>query len=186
MKAAALALVFVITLNAAAQTTIRNYAPPNTTIGGITVVGLRPRAHVRAARSTIEPAARYRLQQITMSVDYQDTPFETVLNDLRRQGLKIIALWPALEAAGYAPDDLVTLTLDNVSAQQVLTLTLRALSAGGPQPLGFRHYDDVIEIAPQQPIAARKTTRVYYIADLSQPAVRAFDNQSRLINLPSR
>ena len=71
------------------------------------------------------------LQGTKISISYQDTPFDEVINDLRRSlSINIFVNWPALETVGIDRDEPVNIHLNRVSAQRALQLILNYISAG--------------------------------------------------------
>ncbi len=105
----------------------------------------------------------------TLNVDYQEAELETVLNDWRdRTGVNMVIYWPALESAGINRDDPVTLRLEGISPERVLSRVLKQVSGGGRGAITYRiEADGVVEIDIASPWDAYEV-RVYYIADLAQ------------------
>ncbi len=115
--------------------------------------------------TTIEVEAR--LAAIPMTVDYNDTPFEEVIADLRDQvGINVIAYWPALEAVNVYHDNTVTMQLADISAFKVLEAALDYISGSAVVPLAWRVDRGVLEINTVNRYPDRRSLRVYYIADL--------------------
>ena len=127
--------------------------------------------------TTIEVEAR--LAAIPMTVDYNDTPFEEVIADIRGEvGINVIAYWPALEAVNVYRDNTVTMQLTEVSAFKVLEAALDYISGSAIVPLAWRVDRGVLEINTVNRYPDRRSLRVYYIADLL--SMRSSYNNSTL------
>ncbi|MBN1844691.1 MAG: hypothetical protein JW810_03340 [Sedimentisphaerales bacterium] len=125
-------------------------------------------ARQAAARRVANPLQH--LDELRISVDYQDAPLAAVFRDLRqRLDVNILVYWPALQVAGFEQEDPVTIKLDNVPVEKVIDAVLAYASSGRAEKLDWTVDREVLEINLQDQITRREYVRDYYVADLLQP-----------------
>ncbi|MEQ9454822.1 MAG: hypothetical protein RLN76_09565 [Phycisphaeraceae bacterium] len=105
------------------------------------------------------------LRQV-ISVTFDQSPLESVIDALQIQtGANFFVNWNALEIAGVDRDSLVTLNLNNVTAERVLRLVLQQLS-NDFERLSFSVIDGVVTISTELDLRSVSDLRVYDIRDL--------------------
>jgi len=125
-----------------------------------------------AISSTQTKSALEILENTRISVDYENTGFRDVINDLRDQlNINIIVYWPELKWAGFSPDDNISIRLNKVPAEQVVATVVAYLASGSSYQLGYQVDRNVLEIRLLENISQRQEVKVYYVADLlSRPS----------------
>lgn len=125
-----------------------------------------------AVSSTQTKSALEILENTRISVDYENTGFRDVINDLRDQlDINIIVYWPELKWAGFSPDDNISIRLNKVPAEQVVAAVVAYLASGSSYQLGYQVDRNVLEIRLLENISQRQEVKVYYVADLlSRPS----------------
>ncbi|MBN2378145.1 MAG: hypothetical protein JXD22_17235 [Sedimentisphaerales bacterium] len=102
-----------------------------------------------------------------ISVDYQELPFQDVINDIRsRLGINILVFWPALEQTGINRDIPVTLKLNNISPGKVLAAVLDYVAGGTGQTLAMEIDQGVLEINLKENLGRKMELKTYYVGDL--------------------
>ena len=109
------------------------------------------------------------LRRKIISVSYHDMPLQDVLRDIKeRLAINLLVMWPAVTAAGFNPDESITLTLNDVSARTVLQAVLTSLSPRHGQKLTYRRLGNVLIVKPVERTARRRALRLYYVTDLAE------------------
>ena len=118
------------------------------------------------------------LSRKLIDIDYNETPFEDIVGDLRdRLGVNILVYWPALARTNILPSDPVTVKLQGVPAETAIAAVVRYLSLSGSHSTSLDYQIDrgVLEIGPADVLVRRQVLKVYYIADLLGPR-SSYDN----------
>jgi type II secretory pathway component GspD/PulD (secretin) len=101
-------------------------------------------------------------KQVTVS--FNDTPLDEVLEDLRTwHGVNIVPDVPALDSDGISLKQRVTIKLDNVSLRVALDLLLHQLH------LTYVNHDGVLVITTKANASGQMVTATYQVADLIMP-----------------
>lgn len=154
---------------AASQTAPEKANPASSTTPALS----QPKTKKTAAvSSTQTKSALDILENTRISVDYENTGFRDVINDLRDQlNINIIVYWPELKWAGFSPDDNISIRLNKVPAEQVVAAVVAYLASGSSYQLGYQVDRNVLEIRLLENISQRQEVKVYYVADLlSRPS----------------
>ncbi|WP_428389059.1 hypothetical protein [Mucisphaera sp.] len=107
-----------------------------------------------------------RLLRQDISVTFDQNTFESVIDQLQiLTGANFFVNWNALEIAGIDRDALVSLNLNNVSAERVLRLVLQQLS-NDFERLAFSVIDGVVTVSTELDLRSVSELRVYDIRDL--------------------
>ena len=132
------------------------------------VVGpLRENKKIDAIKTTRLPRNQAKKSIKLMSVDYQEIPFQNVIDDLRsRLGINILVYWPALVQTGIERDVPVTLKLNNISASRVLAAVLDYVSSESGQSLAMEVDQGVLEINLKENLGRKMEVKTYYVGDL--------------------
>jgi len=154
---------------AASQTAPEKANPVSSTTPALSQPKTRKSASVSASQTK---SALEILENTRISVDYENTGFRDVINDLRDQlNINIIVYWPELKWAGFSPDDNISIRLNKVPAEQVVAAVVAYLASGSSYQLGYQVDRNVLEIRLLENISQRQEVKVYYVADLlSRPS----------------
>ncbi len=119
----------------------------------------------REVRRRIAPAVAT-LNKRVDSVDWDDTPLESVIEWLREQGPKtnVIVVWRALEAQGIDADTPVTLKFRDARVGQILDEALNQVADGAE--LRFRGSGNTIKISTRDDFNRKLYVRAYDVSDL--------------------
>jgi len=120
------------------------------------------------ARVSPSPRRRVRrgLQRRIPMVQYDDTTFGDVLDDLRsKSGSNIVANWQSLANLGIDKSTPVSLNLRNMSAGRVLKIILQNLSSPYAR-VSYIIQDEIVFIASAEDLDMIFEVRVYEIADV--------------------
>jgi len=121
------------------------------------------------AEPELNRAVRRKLREPLAEINFQDTPLEMALNQLRSlNDINIQVNWNALEFAGIDRDTAVTARLRNISLEKALQVILddaEAVGGGGIQ-LGYVLDEGVLTISTEEDLQQKQITKVYDIRDL--------------------
>ncbi|MBN1435856.1 MAG: tetratricopeptide repeat protein [Sedimentisphaerales bacterium] len=109
------------------------------------------------------------LDNTLIDLDYTDTEFSQVIDDLRLTDMNIFVAWNDMELAGIFPEDLVTIQLNQISIASALERILDYVSGGRLDRAGYIVDDDgIININTISVLGETYAhyQRVYYVADL--------------------
>jgi hypothetical protein len=128
----------------------------------------RSAAHSVHRRVTLSPA-RCLLLRCVQRIEWDDAPFEEILDWLRRQApagakVNVIPKWRALGRAGVNGDTPVTLEMEQVSVGAVLEEVLAQMS--GADPLTFVGQGNILRITTQSDLRGRLYTRIYDVGEI--------------------
>ena len=131
--------------------------------------GVRPepaRATRRAGENPEDRAIEAQLDRRLPEVNFEGAPLADVVDFLRDvSGGNIFVDWGALEAAGIARDQPVTVRLRNIAFGHALELVLRNVG-GGTVPLDYTIDRGVIKISTAEHIDALADIRAYDVRDV--------------------
>jgi type II secretory pathway component GspD/PulD (secretin) len=109
---------------------------------------------------------REKLTNTRLPVQFEETPFEEVINFLREQAeINIYVNWNALELVGIDRDAPVELSLEDLRLEKALDLILTEVGQGDV-PLGYVVDEGIIQISSQEDLDKDTSTSVYDIQDL--------------------
>jgi type II secretory pathway component GspD/PulD (secretin) len=121
-----------------------------------------------AGESEANRAAQASLRQI-VSLNNDNFSLDQVIDYIREStGANIAVNWPALELVGIDQDSLVSISLTNVPASQLLRLVLDQVSADAfdDDKAGFTVSEGVVKISTLRDLKTETETQVYDIRDL--------------------
>ncbi|MFN3168126.1 MAG: hypothetical protein ACE37H_13780 [Phycisphaeraceae bacterium] len=121
-----------------------------------------------AGESEANRAAQASLRQI-VSLNNDNFSLDQVIDYIREStGANIAVNWPALELVGIDQDSLVSISLTNVPAEQLLRLVLDQVSADAfdDDKAGFTISEGIVKISTLRDLKTETETQVYDIRDL--------------------
>ncbi|RME41349.1 MAG: hypothetical protein D6788_01415 [Planctomycetota bacterium] len=113
-----------------------------------------------------EPAIQL-LRKHVESVDWQDEPFEGIIDWLRQEGegrVNIVPRWAQLNVESVDRDTPVNLQMNNTTVAEVLNEVLYQLSENGE--LRYRAFGNTLRITTRADTDRRKYLRVYDVTDI--------------------
>jgi len=131
--------------------------------GGGSATGERTgRRTSRVYRSPVQEILNRRVD----FVEWDEVPFETVIDWLRDQGpVNVVTVWRAIEVEGIDADTPVTLRMRGATVGQILKEVLDQLSLG-EDGLRFRGQRNTIKISTRRDFNRKLYIRVYPVNDL--------------------
>ena len=148
-------------------------------LGLLSAEGMAQRARVRddaPRRQTVVSASSLRfggnaspvaqvLYARVPDVEWDDVPFETVIEWIQDQGpINVVVVWRALEAQGIDEDTPVTLRLRNARVGQILGEVLDQISETGD--VRYRGVGSTLKISTRAEFNRKLYVRVYDVSDL--------------------
>lgn len=122
----------------------------------------------RQTPAAADPAAQQVLRRMNRNVprlNVVNMPLADVLENLSTaSGISMVALWPAIEAAGVSRSSPVSLTLADLPASQMLELVLA--TAAGQGTLAWQARGGIVVITSSAQLDSRTRLAVYDIADI--------------------
>jgi len=111
-----------------------------------------------------------KLKNTPITLDEQETELQDVIDNIRiAAGVSIVTKWNDLDEAGIAPEELVTIRLDEVPAGSALDHVLEFVSGGKLGKVGYNVDDDGIVTVEPVSDTYGYTLKSFYIADLVVP-----------------
>ena len=121
------------------------------------------------AEPELNRAVRRKLRELLAEINFQDTPLESAVNQIRSlNDINIQVNWNALEFAGIDRDTAVTARLRNISLEKALQVILDDAEdvGGGGIQLGYVLDEGVLTISTEEDLQQKQITKVYDIRDL--------------------
>lgn len=145
---------------------------------GLAFAQLASQRRPRVAASAPKPETLKMLDTVMHDVEYQEVPFESVVEALGNfTKANIIVRWQKLEDASVPRDKPISMKVKNLPLSYVLWLVMNE-AGGSDVQLAYRASGNNIIISTQEDLGQEMITKVYDVTDLLV-VIQRFDNAPR-------